>query len=97
MFTEENIKELLLLTYYISYQTKFFKFWLMEITSVIIVSVVSLKGIFKPRPYLWHEIRSSTQISCAAAARVDDVIPVCRKPSISPPIAANNNYSAAMN
>jgi len=34
----------------------------------------------------------------AAAAGVDDIIPVgvCRKPSISPPIAANNNNTAAM-
>jgi len=48
-------------------------------------------GIFKPRPYFWHEIR-------AAAARVDDVIPVdeCVETLYKPPTAANNNNTAAM-
>jgi len=38
-------------------------------------------------------------LSWAAVARVDDVIPLnaCRKPPISPPIATDNNNTAALN
>ena len=36
------------------------------------ISLKGNSGIFKPRPYFWHEIR----MSCAAAMRVDEVVPV---------------------